>query len=342
MIGKDNSPKRVSAGKRMTTIKDVALAARVSPTTVSFVLNGQGNISPEVRQRVQEAAARLRYRPNSQARAIRTGETRTIGFVIPDLRNPFFPELVEVVGRAAQGNGYAMLIGYANSLEHERESFAELVSRGVDGICWCPSSQVDTPGELGLHKPIVTLDRRGGDYDLVTSNIDQGAQLIATEVRRCGFQTVGLVNGPRDIPAARGRAASFAKALRGSAKIEWQVENPFSIEVAQQNVEWIRAHPVDAIICANDTIAIGILRALKDAKIAVPQDMSVIGFDDIPWSSLVEPPLTTVRQDLPEMAARAVDLLIARIGNPIREICRIELDVQWKGRGTTTPNRSTH
>lgn len=323
------------AGERIATIKDVAQLAGVSPTTVSFVLNDQGSISPEVRQRVQEAAARLRYRPNNQARAIRTGETKTIGLIIPDLRNPFFPELVEAVGSAAQSSSYAMLIGYANDLEHERESFAELANRGVDGICWCPSCQVDTPRELGLRQPIVTLDRRGGDYDLVMSNIEMGAQLVAAEVRRCGFETVGLVNGPADIPAAQLRAAAFAKALTGCAKVQWKIENPFSIEVTNRNVEWIMSHPVDAIICANDTIAIGVLRLLNDARIAVPKDTSVMGFDDIPWSTLVDPPLTTVRQDVSEIGARAVSLLLDRIVDPSREICTIRVDVAWRPRNST-------
>lgn len=311
--------------------------AGVSPTAVSFVLNGRGNISAEVRRRVQAAAVQIGYRPNSQARAIRTGETRTIGLIVPDLRNPFFPELVEAVGSAAQRNDYAMLIGYANNFEHERESFVQLVYQGVDGICWCPSSQVDTPRELGLSLPIVTLDRTGGDYDLVTSNLRMGAELIAVEVSRCKFGSIGLVNGPADLPAARIRAASFAKALKPRAKIDWQIENPFSIEILQSNIEWIRAHPVDAIICANDTIAIGVLRLLKDGDVEVPKDTSVIGFDDIPWSTLIEPPLTTVRQDFAEMGARAVELLLARIGDPTREVRRMELNVLWRPRSSTAP-----
>jgi LacI family transcriptional regulator len=309
--------------------------AGVSPTTVSFVLNGQGSISDEVRERVRVAATQLRFRPNSQARAMRTGKSRTIGLIIPDLRNPFFPELVEAVGSAAQQNGYAMLIGYANNLAHERESFAHLVHQGVDGICWCPSSKVDTPRQLGLQQPVVTLDRACGDYDLVTSNLEMGAEMIAAEVSRCGFRTVGLVNGPSNLPTAKLRSAAFANALDRRSKIQWQIENAFSIEIAKSNIEWILAHPVDVIICANDTIAIGVLRLLKEAKMPVPAEISVIGFDDIPWSALVEPQLTTVRQDVAEMGARAIELLVGRIADPGRKRCSEEVDVQWRVRNST-------
>jgi LacI family transcriptional regulator len=325
----------VGAGPRKITIKDVAQLAGVSQTTVSFVLNGRGSISYEVRERVRAAAAVLGFHPNSQARAIRTGESRTIGLIVPDLRNPFFPELVEAVGGAAQRKGYAMLIGYANDPAHERESFIHLAHHGVDGICWCPTSEVDTPLELGLTQPIVTLDRPGGDYDLVTSNARMGAELIAAEIRRCGFRSVGLVNGPGNIPAARTRSTAFAKRLKASSIIKWQIENPFSIAISEPNIRWILGNPVDAIVCANDTIAIGVLRVLKDAQISVPEETSVLGFDDIPWCSLVEPQLSTIQQDLPSIAAGAIDLLVERIADPRRDVRKTEVDVRWCGRGST-------
>jgi LacI family transcriptional regulator len=284
---------------------------------------------------VRAAVAELGFRANTQARAIRTGETRTIGLIVPDLRNPFFPELVEAVGTAAQRNDYGMLIGYASDPAHERESFVHLIHQGVDGICWCPSSESDTPFELGLHQPIVTVDRPGGNYDLVTSNVEMGAQLIAAEVSRSGFRTVGLMNGPSNLPTARKRSSAFAKALKELAQIEWQIENDFSLTIEKSNAARIIRDPVDVIVCANDTIAIGVLRLLREAKVRVPRDRSVIGFDDISWSALVEPALTTVRQDVAQIGTRAVDLLLERIADPSRTVWTVEIDVCWRGRGST-------
>jgi LacI family transcriptional regulator len=188
---------------------------------------------------------------------------------------------------------------------------------------------------MELQTPIVTLDRRGGDYDLITSNVKMGADLIAHEVSRCGFRTIGLVHGPQNLPAAKLRATEFRKALEARCTIKWETKNSFSIEIGKGNAEILRQYPVDAIICANDMIAIGVMRHLKDARLAVPDDVSIIGFDDIPWSSLVDPQLTTVRQDQSQIGSRAVDLLLPRIADPGGVRRTIEVDVEWRARRST-------
>lgn len=332
-MAKQDPPSPAARGR--VTIKDVAREAGVSTTAVSFVLNGRGQISNEVAARIHAAILAVGYRPNTQARAIRTGRTRTIGLVVPDLRNPFFPELADAVGNAIFKAGYAMLFGYGHDVERERESLLRFAAEGVDGICWCPVSDRDTPREIGLTQPVVVIDRPIDHYDSVLSNYRMGGALLAEEILRRGACSIGLINGPADLSFSLARRGALLDALNGACELVWDINNPFSIRLEEETRQCILSHPVDAIICANDTIAIGALRLLRQAGVAVPQQTIVTGFDDIPFAELTEPSLTTIRQPLQEIGDRAIDLLLARIAQPDRPVSRLEVDVALIPRETT-------
>jgi LacI family transcriptional regulator len=256
--------------------------------------------------------------------------------VLPDLRNPFFPELADVVGNALFEAGYAMLIGYGHDEDRERESLSRFAAEGVDGICWCPFSDRDTPAEIGMSQPIVVIDRPIEGYDTVSSNYRMAGRLLADELRRCGRRRIGLVNGPDGLSISRARRAALIEAM-SDCEIVWEVHNPFSVDLEEGTRDLLITQSVDAIVCGNDAIAIGVLRILRDAGVIVPGRTIVMGFDDIPIAELVEPPLTTVRQPLQDIGDKAVELLMQRMAYPNRALERIELDVVLCRRGSTSP-----
>jgi LacI family transcriptional regulator len=320
---------------RRATIKDVAGLAGVSTTTVSFVLNNTGSIGTEVRERVLRAIKDTHYRPNRQAAAIRTGASRTIGLVLPDLTNPFFPELAEAISEAAMAANYTVLLGGGRGGARERESLDRLAAQGVDGICWCPSSNIDTPQELNLTQPIVVIDRPLPRYDTVISDFALGGRLLEAAVQRGGYKRIGMVLGPHDLPGSEERWQSFVQAVGGEARIMWEVENSYGLELSDEVRDRIGKSNVECIICANDMIAIAVIRHARSVGIDVPNKLAVIGFDDIPWAALVEPPLTTVRQRVRDMGAAAITLLLQRIADAERPIKHVKVDVELIYRGTT-------
>jgi LacI family transcriptional regulator len=313
---------------KKSTVKDVARAANVSIATVSYVLNNTGSVGNVVRQRVLQIARRLGYRRNQSAHAMRTGRTNAIGLVLPDLCNPFFPELAQSVERAAQLAGYAVLLVDSHDLRGEREGLERLQEHGSDGIVWCPATSEDTAANVGMGVPVVVIDRPIPGYDTVSANYVQGGFLLAEHLAHNRFHRVGLITGPQEIHIAKVRRDCLVQSLPRSVKVVWEVENPFSTVLTNPVMASVRRKPmVSAIVCGNDLIAVGVIRLLTDHGIAIPGDVAVLGFDDIPWASLVNPPLTTVRQPLAVIGAKAVHLLLQRMSNPDMPPRSIEVGV---------------
>lgn len=321
-------------GKRIT-IKDVAREAGVSIATVSFVMNNSGSVGREMRARVVKAAGDLGYRRNQLAKTMRTGRSHMIGLVLPDLCNPFFPELAHAVGEAARRRGYAVILVESNDGQSEEEGLERLAVYGVDGICWCPSSKRDLLTELNISVPAVVVDRPLPKHDTVTSNYAMGGELLAKYILRSGYENIALVTGPKNFPGTAQRRSGLVKALAGKVPIVWESANAFSTEVEKDTLEALARKDAELIVCANDTIAIGVIGALRTLGLSVPQDVGVVGFDDIPWSVLVDPPLTTIRQPLQTIGAEAVALLISRIERPEAPLKRVQVDVEFVARGST-------
>jgi len=338
--------------KRLT-YKDIAKAAGVSTTAVSFVLNRTGSISEEVRARVLATAKAMSYRPNQRAQALRTGRSMTFGLVLPDLRNPFFPELANAIGERARKSGYSIVLAESGDEEREREALDRLTSHGVDGICWCPTSKKDLPTELDTRVPIVVIDRPMPRYDAVASNDVMGGKLIADLVCQSGFASVGMVLGPQDMPGIDQRRHAIVDALGARCPVLWEIENDLTVDLRPAVVARLRHASVDVVICANDMIAIGVIRTLQQLGFDVPADISVLGFDDIPWARLVQPALTTIRQPLREIGRVAIQLLLRRIASPKSAISTRHIDVSlimrgstpsrqdqdWRSSGSTMPDR---
>lgn len=321
---------------KKVTYKDIAREAGVSIAAVSFVLNRSGSVGPEVSERILKAVKSLGYRRNQLAQAMRTGRSKTFGLVLPDLCNPFFPELAQAIGDSARRAEYSILLAESGNGNHEREALERLASHGVDGICWCPSSRQDLPAELNLGVPVVVIDRPLPHYDVVMSNYRMGGALLAQDIRSAGLHAVGLVVGPHDMPGTDQRRDALVDALDADCTIVWEVENDYDTDLRPDVVKALALRAVDAVVCANDMIAIGVVRQLAQLGAHVPQDVAVFGFDDIPWSAIVEPALTTIRQPLREIGEAAVRLLLHRIGAPDGAPCCEELDVSLIRRASTT------
>ena len=301
----------------MARLKDVAQLAGVSTATVSNVLRGTKAARPEVVARVRDAADRLGYVPNPHAQSLRTGHSRALGVLVPDLTNPYFPALVQAIETTARERGFALIVMDAgNDPAREEASLALLAGYRVAGAIWVPV--VDRP-PADSPFPIVTVDRPLPGCDAVVADHAQGGALVARHAIERGHRCVGLLSGPAALPSAILRRRGFLEAAAGALEVVWEHEVPFSSDLPAAVAAHLQAPDCTLLACANDAVAVGALRALRAAGLRVPDDVSLIGFDDVPWAEFVEPALTTVRQPLAALGAGAVELLHARIQDPAAE-----------------------
>ncbi|GIF00446.1 LacI family DNA-binding transcriptional regulator [Paractinoplanes rishiriensis] len=301
---------------------DVAKLAGVSQKTVSRVFNGERYVTAEVRERVLDAAARLGYRPNRAARALKLERHHRIGVV--SLGSALFgpSTLLVALERAARETGYALSI--VHTLEGARGSVAEAVQRllaeGVDAIVLSePIDEGEAP--LRVDVPVLTIGRAPSVTApaVLTVLEEEGGDLIAPAVRHLlalGHHTVHHVAGPQRWWAAQQRLRSWRQALEAAGRpVPEPVEGDWTPESGYR-IGTRLGDDVTAVLAANDDMAIGVIRALADAGRRVPEDVSVVGFDDIPVAAYVSPPLTTVRTDNALLAGVGLQRLIDHLKDP--------------------------
>ena len=172
-------------------------------------------------------------------------------------------------------------------------------------------------------------------YDIVLSDFRAGGDLLAKHIVDAGFGAIGLLTGPDDLPGAKQRRGSFRDALGKSSTILWEASTPYSLELSQEAIEHLSRFDVDAVVCPNDIVAIAVIHFFDDKGRTVPDDVAVLGFDDIPWSMIVKPHLTTVRQPIGDLGREAFALLLRRIDTPNAARRTISLDVTFVERGST-------
>ena len=299
----------------MTTVKDIAAAVGVSVATVSNVLNGRPNVGRATRQQVLRVAKQLAYRPNRAAQAMRTGRTRAIGLVLPDLTNPFFPELAQAVENTARSRGLLVcLVDSQSRPEGEADGFALLMQHAVDGIIWCPLGP-RLPAQLkNLARPVVLIDRPRPGYAVVHSNYLMGGRLLAQYALRMGHTRVGLLSGPQHIESARQRRDGFVTAFPRSINIAWEVCVGFDgVLTPAAHAALTQRRTATLIVAGNDLIAISAIRHLAARGVSVPEEVSVTGFDNIRWTDVVTPRLTTIAQPVGAIGAKAVELMQERM-----------------------------
>ena len=307
----------------MATIVDVARAAGVSVQTVSAVINEKSGISEATRARIRAIVTELDYQPNQLASSLRSQRTRTVGILVPSITNPYWPEMVRGAEDMAHHNGYAVFLCNTDGDPVKRRTYIQLLRRQrVAGIfSTMGMADADSAGLLtaGIH---VALSGDPGAYErMVTLHVDdhQGGYDATTHLLDLGHRRIGIV-APDDTPGA-GRRAGYRAALteRGIAPDpDLIVIGEFDVPSGQIGAQRLMAlpSPPTAIVAGNDLIAIGAITALKRLGKRVPEDLSVIGFDDIPMAELYDPPLTTIAQPLYEMGAHAMRAILDRIHDP--------------------------
>lgn len=340
------------------TIADVAALAGVSTATVSRVLAGVGRARPDTRARVVDAARALDYRPSEVARSLQRRSTQTIGLVITDIENPYFPQLVRSVEEGARAAGYAVLLCNAAD-DPEREAFylELLADRRVDGLIIAASSLGVRHGEwlAAPPLPVVLVNTAAPDLGIpsVTSDNELGARLATDHLLGLGHRRLGfLMPPPRNVDAPL-RLAGIRSAMldAGISPDELAVAtgDPLVGGGALATEELFRAAPdTTGILAYNDLMAIGSLRALRRLGRRVPTDVSVVGFDDVAVAAYIDPPLTTIAQRTDAMGQWAIGRLLAAIRPPTTDAAgpdhgeaetpiSVRLPVDLRVRGSTGP-----
>ncbi|GHE50150.1 LacI family transcriptional regulator [Streptomyces longispororuber] len=304
------------------TLRDVARAAGCSVATVSRVLAGTRPVGAETAHRVREAAARLGYRPNQAARALRSRATGTVGLVLPQITNPFYPALVRELTHALHAEGRAVLLADCDDDPvAEAERIDDLLSRRVDALLVIPADERrsrEAVAAAAERVPLVLLDRRCGPgvADSVAVDNAAGTALVLDHLAAAGRRRPCFVGAHGSASAAaelRAAYAAGAGALDPRAP-ERVALGDFSVAWGRAAVDQVLPTRPDALVCANDLIAIGALQRLHERGVDVPGEVAVTGFDDIPMAELASPGVTTVRQPVAELAAEATQLLTRRLG----------------------------
>lgn len=311
------------------TSHDVARAAGVSQSTVSRVLRDDARVSGEIRERVLRALSETGYTVNAAARAFRTSRTGAIGVVVARLTNPVYPALLDLIGARLTMLGQRMIVWHA---EHGGDmQAAQAIRQGaVDGVMLTA-----TTGEsmfvreiASARAPVVLINRTLEDYpaDQVSSDNYDGGRRAAEYLVRCGRTRIALIGGAQHASTIRDRERGFRDALEaaGMPLPAHYFERTHAFSHASGHEAMLRlmqlAAPPDSVFCVNDVLALGAIDGARAAGASVPDDVWVVGYDDIELASWGAYSLTTVRQPLAEMVLAATDLLIARIGEPARAL----------------------
>ena len=309
--------------KRNPTIKDIARLANVSTTTVSHVLNSTRQVSEDLSNRVQVAIRDLEYKPNAMARALRVHSSKTLGLIIPDNSNPFFSEIALGAEDCAFRHGYSLfLCNSRHDSARELTYMTTLSTYAVDGlILSAVSGDLDQLSEFvksGI--PLVVVDRKlaAPDIEFIHSDHIEGAREATQHLVEFGHRRIGIITGPIDVHSALDRIQGFEEILNEhgipndpdlSVRGDFQVES--GRRAAQEMMEL--PDPPTAIFACNDMMAIGALQTLRTLGLGVPEDVSLVGFDDIFLASLLDPPLTTVAQSAYTIGEMAVARLVERM-----------------------------
>ncbi|MGV2619785.1 UNVERIFIED_CONTAM: LacI family DNA-binding transcriptional regulator [Halobacillus marinus] len=322
----------------MVTIKDVAKEAGVSVATVSRVLNDNGYVGADTREKVMEAISKLNYSPNEVARSLYKRESRLIGLLLPDITNPFFPQLARGVEDEAAREGFRLLLGNSDEkAKKEQEYIQTFLQNNVVGVI-SATNRADDGIYEPLSIPLVLMDRTSGAYPSVYADGREGGRLAAKALVERGAKKITLIKGPAHVKPAMERFQGALEVL-GAAEVDFSVlsTDSYTFDAAKGWAEELfRVHPdTDGVIASNDIVGIAILHeALRLGK-RIPADVQVVGYDDIPQSSLAYPPLSTIRQPAYDMGREAAKLLIRLIKKQSITETAVELPVAFIDRQTT-------
>jgi LacI family transcriptional regulator len=326
-------------------MRDVAERAGVSVTSVSHVINETRPVSYELRERVLAAMEELGYHPNRLARSLRSGKTHTIGTIVPDSADPFFAEVARGIEDTAFENGYSLILCNSDAnLDKEAFYTDVLVEKQVDGILFLAAGG-STERILDLQQrgmPVVVVDRElpAVHVDSVVTDNAGGGWSATRHLIDLGHRRIGYIAGPSDLTLSEYRSTGYRKALEeaGIAVDEnLVVRGAFDFESGYRAARQLltNSQRPTAIFACNDLMAIGAICAAVELGLRVPEDLSVIGYDDVPLASYSNPPLTTIAQPIYDLGVVAASMLLERLHDPGRPARRIVLDVELQIRRST-------
>ncbi len=334
--------------KRKVNIKDVAARAEVHPSTVSRVMNPETRsmVSERVADRVTRIASEMGYTRSPLGAGLRTGRSFTIGVIIPDLSNPMFPPIVRGIERTLEAEGYiAILADSDNSQKSERAIFDSMKSRRIDGLILATAHIEDPIVEDCIEEqlPVVLVNRTTDKHDVteVINNDELGIQLALSHLIELGHRQIAFLGGPQNTSTGRDRYRAF-KNLADNGQFELDQDlcascTAFTEAAGHTGMLGIldRNKPFSAVVAANDLLALGCYDALEERGVSCPGDVSVTGFNDMPFVDRFSPPLTSLHIPHDELGVQAANLLLAEIRDSDAPRTTIRLDPVLVVRGST-------
>jgi LacI family transcriptional regulator len=321
----------------MATIYDVARRAKVSPATVSRVVNGRANVDPTLAERVRSAMRDLNYRPNAVARNLRRSRTSMWAVIISDIGNPFFTSMVRGVEDVAQNAGYSVVLGNSDDDEAKEDQYVNAaLTEQVAGVIISPTT--DSPHVsrlLDAGVPVVVIDRQmaGTAVDTVLVDNEHGARQATGHLAAGGYRRIACITGPAGLFTAERRLAGYRAALADAGLPDDPAlvrHADFGTQGGYAAMESLLAGGVrpDAVFVGNNLMTVGAVSRLADEGLLVSDEVGVVGFDDVPWATLMRPALTTVAQPTYAVGRTAAELLSARIADPRREPSTVTLPTE--------------
>ncbi|EPZ45144.1 LacI family DNA-binding transcriptional regulator [Alicyclobacillus acidoterrestris] len=318
-----------------TTIKEVAKLAGVSVSTVSRVINNSGYVGEKTRKKIVDAMSELNFEPSSIARGLVSGKTSTIGLLLPDVANPFFAEVARGTEEAAIESGFTVILCNSNwDLEREKMYLNVLKGRGVEGVIIIGNRSPERDLIRTLSPvPCVFVDRKvTSDESYIYVDHEKGARIATEKLISIGCKRIAHVTGPRKSTSARARLSGYLKTMKkhGLETTVLQGNFRFSGGYEAAKKAFTSDCPPDGIFAGNDMMAIGVIQAANELGIRVPDDVSIVGYDDIDMAKCTSPSLTTVRQPANEMGRAAFSLFKNRVSE-----MKIEFDAKLVERKST-------
>lgn len=336
--------------KRNVNIKDVAAMAKVHPSTVSRVLNPETRsmVSVAVADRVIRIASEMGYARSTLAYGLRTGRTHTVGVVIPDLTNPLFPPIIRQIERTLADHGYlAILADSDNDQKNEMAIVQSLMGRSVDGLILATAHRLDSVVNACIeeHIPLVLVNRTIDAHSVtaVINDDEHGIGLAVSHLVELGHKSIAYLGGPQDTSTGHDRYRAFKKLMRiGTFQSHDDLVLHCNVFTEAEGYKGFlsildKRRKFTAVVAANDLLALGCYDAMAELGLSCPADISVTGFNDMPFMNRLSPPLTSLRIPHDEIGHQAARLLLERILDPEAKVRSINLLPELIIRGSTAP-----
>jgi len=337
---------------KKTTIKEIANELNISPSSVSRALSDKPGVSPSLRKEIVDAAERLNYIPNSSAKSLKTRKTQTVGLIVSDIRNPFFLDFMSGIETVLFPRGYKFIVcDIGEDFEKERVYIKWLLEHGVEGILSSPCGGENGRDNSRLYReavrrniPVVFYDRILGGLDRISSVTLDNRQAILQGVlhlKETGHRKLGIVLHKKGIYTIEERRMGFVEACKMldiEIKTGWIIENAVDVKRASLSLESVLRSDrrPDAIISTNQFLNEVIVATVRGMGMKIPDDLSIVGFDDHSMNELIEPPLTTIRQPVKDIGRIAATILLSEIDGTRGDKSKVVLKAELLQRGSVS------